>query len=258
MSAQAPSSIRRIGYFHFVADRWRDPLGSLERELKELKSIRDALIVLPEFFNCGDQCNPGEKPAIGASTCRSSLAGLSRKYGVVFVAALVDESTRFNSAWLIDADIKCDPWRWLCHKNRDDHPDTQLRLKLYQPSPDDPINQSNPCYWKGVHIGALICNDAVDGMDFTRMLVRLSENSGRGVVCVPARMGSQSFGNDPISGPCEPGSYCVLANSDPQGCRSFIASARGIKVHQSDQSVRNDLALLTWQDLEAVDAAPRA
>jgi len=236
--------IEGIGFFEFVTDGWRDPLGSLECELeKKACRFHDAPVVLPEFFNCGDRCDPGDVPAIGALQTRRFLAQFSRKYRVAFVAALVDEPSRFNSAYLIDADLADDPWRLLCHKRFDDC------SKLYEPFTQEQSSR-NPLFWKGVHVAALICNDAAFG-GYEKMLATLKLNAERSVVCIPARMGFESFQNDPILNPHDaPGPYSVLANSKPGGCPSFIAGRRGFKAVQCGSSGANALAVRTWAELD--------
>jgi hypothetical protein len=117
-----------LGFFHFVTNQWKDPLGSLESQLKknlrECLADRDFLIVLPEAFNFGADFNgPHSPPGITAKDALIQLSEFSRKYGIVFVTSLLEaaddrvNSPFLNSAYLVDGGLSTPtPWRWLCHK----------------------------------------------------------------------------------------------------------------------------------------------
>ena len=244
MQTELTQVIEGIGFFHFVANNWKHPLGSLECELKKNLRGRNFLIVLPEAFNFGADYNGEAKtPKIPAERALRRLAHLSRKYGVVFVAGMLHAVERFNSAYLIDADLGVPPWRLLCHKRSDDHPADYP--KLYELGPDELTNCRNPSHCKGVYIGALICNDAVSlSKDMER---RLRECSGRTLLCVPAWISDRTALREETDGPPDP-YYWVLANSHQSGYQSFIR--RGKNLEQRGGDGQNALVVRTWDELD--------
>ncbi len=245
-----------VGFFHFVANRWKDPLGSLrqqlsteprlERRLKDL-SGRDFLIVLPECFNFeGDYKNRNLEPKIPASDALRQLADLCGEYRIVFVTGALDEVKKVNSAYLVDADLGPPQWRLLCHK-RD--PDGTER---YTCCPDEPTNCGNPTHWKGAYVGALICVDVQRSM--LTMAKRLAECKcgSPSVLCIPAWVNAASgLFPDQEQRVGLPGAYHVLANSDPNGCQSFITNRQGDKVAKSGRE-QNVLSVRTWAELDTM------
>jgi hypothetical protein len=242
--------IRGIGFFQFVENQWGDPIGSLEEELRNSLPGRDFLIVLPEAFNLGADYN-GKSPSpprIPAKEALAQLAGFSRDYGVVFVTSVLEAiddripSKYLNSACLVDHDLgTVAPWRLLCHKREDD------RSKRYEPCPDETTNCRNPSHCQSVYVGALICRDIQQSI---AMQTRLKEHGGTTVLCVPAWMNNDYFQHDTVSPLFPPGSYWVLANSNPIGCRSFITNRRGRKVEPLGADGKNCLVVKTWAELE--------
>jgi predicted amidohydrolase len=83
--------ISGIGFFQFVEDKWIDPIGSLEKQLREQRPARDSLIVLPEAFNFGADYkdNSPLPPRIPAREALAKIAQFSRCYGVVLVAGIL-------------------------------------------------------------------------------------------------------------------------------------------------------------------------
>jgi hypothetical protein len=257
-----------VGFFHFVANQWKDPVGSLkhqlsreprlERRLKDLPG-RDFLIVLPECFNfAGNYRDNGFEPKISANDALQQLADISREYRIVFIAGLLHAIDRFNSAYLVDADLgppqigdacrgqvtSCRSVRLLCHKAGRDGTDK------YTPSPEEAVNCGNPSHWKGAYVGALLCVDT-QRWGFT-MENRLTECKcgGPSVLCIPAWMNDASglFSNEEQKAG-RPGPYRVLANSDPEGCQSFITNRQGDRVVKSGKE-ENFLFVRTWAELD--------
>lgn len=185
-----------MGFFHFVANQWKDPLGSLrhqlsreprlERRLRDLPG-RDFLIVLPECFNfAGDYKNMALEPKISANDALRQLADLSREYRIVFVTGVLHAIDNFNSAYLVDHDLGTPtPWRLLCHKMVPDHTDQ------YKICDEEPTNCRNPSHWKGAYVGALICVDAHRSLTMENRL-KECKCGGPSVLCIPAWADSAS------------------------------------------------------------------
>jgi hypothetical protein len=232
-----------VGFFHFVENQWKDPLGSLETALEGCDCLDNRLIVLPEAFNVGANYREGVLPTIPAKQALERLAEFSGKYGVVFVAGLLHKIDRYNSAFLVDAALQEHPWRLLCHKGGWDG------VGNYQPCSATPIHSENPFHCKGVHVGSLICVDA----NFPRAMEdRLYECSGPTLLCIPAWMDDTFAPDGRVA--CLPGPYRVLANSDPSGCGSFITNRDGRKVAQiggkTQPLARNTLVVRSWAEID--------
>jgi len=52
---------------------------------------------------------------------------------------------------------------------------------------------------------------------------------------------------NPYAQPCP---YWVLANSHPNGLRSFIANRHGIKFEEMEEGGQNALVMKTWDELD--------
>jgi predicted amidohydrolase len=115
--------------------------------LKDLPG-RDFLIVLPECFNfAGDYKNMKLEPKIPANDALRQLADLSREYRIVFVTGLLHAIDRFNSAYLVDADLGPHEWRLLCHKRDRDC------TEHYTCYPDEPTNCGNLLTGRALTLG---------------------------------------------------------------------------------------------------------
>lgn len=226
-----------VGFFHFVENHWKDPLGSLEKALRRCcDSLDDRLIVLPEAFNVEADHSKGANPTIPAQLALERLGERSEEYGVVFVVGLIET---YNSAYLVDTRLREHPWRLLCHKRTPD-------WGKYLACSVNPANDDNPSYSRGVCVGSLICADA--NLISGTMEDRLKECPGIAVLCVPARMDANSFQNDTSKG-----FYWVLANSNPSGCGSFITNRQGRKVEwvgKKDAPASNTLVARSWAELD--------
>jgi hypothetical protein len=237
-----------VGVFHFVEDRWRDPLGSLDAALSRCGSLEDRLIVLPEAFNLGADYNEGALPAIPARSALERLVEFSRRHRTVFVAGLLHLIDEYSSACLIDATLQDDPWRLLCHKSLNDG------VGKYRACSTSPPNCHNPFHCRGVDVASLICSDA----NKSRVIEdRLHECTGLTLLCVPAWMDANSFNGESVSSSHPTGPCSILANSNPNGCGSFMTNKQGEKIKQigtkKEASRYNALVVASWAELENGD-----
>ncbi|MGC9970842.1 MAG: nitrilase-related carbon-nitrogen hydrolase [Bryobacteraceae bacterium] len=236
--------LERIGFFHFVCDHGK-PLPSLIAALSEHNEISGSPVVLPEAFNIG-------KPYREAGCCNfdpsvlSSLCGLSMKYQVVFVAGLIVETSGkpyppYSSAYLIDGEGP----RLMCHKMTKDgydhrnctpctaNCDGENFVRNCTPCTancdgEDPVQYGDAC------IGAVICRD-VDHSRFDALVQRVKGfDSAWKILCVPSCMSRHYFSGNTLSDLRLKGKYVVLANSDPEGCGSFVTNTDGVKVRRAE------------------------
>jgi len=219
----------RIGFFAFVQNDL-NPIDSLKSALQPFASsrykIRDTLIVLPEAFNkAAPYHNHPEPPRHNARSFLNRIADVAKRYEVAFVVGVLHDRKR-NSAYFVTG--ACPP-RWMCDKEYDE------RQGQYVPCRRNCFGE-NPIYgYKGTDIGALICSDAVhQGVGVsakTTLLRKLSRRaSRRQIICVPAAMGSQSWGTLKDSWD---GRYVVFANSVSRnygGRASFITNKQHTEV----------------------------
>ncbi len=225
-----------VGFFRFVAG-YDTPLPSLETALEKQGRVGGSLIVLPEGFNIGKyyrnmgQCNY-DRTALGA------LQSLAGKYSVTFVAGMIVEEPNapmppFSSAYLIHASSST----LICRKHGNDGYPNYTPFNAVADAP-------NPIQCGGSSIAAIVCMDCDSPQVFRPIEDRLSKAQGPKIVCIPACM-NNDYGDHAIAGSW-PNHYVVLANSDPQGCNSFI-SKDGTIMERDNRGLENSIVLSTLQ-----------
>ena len=236
--------IARLGFFRFIADG--NPLCLLEDALSSYgDSLPGSLVVLPEAVNYGKTYYLYDKdaPMLPPGDAARKLAALSRAYGVVFVAGLLDRQCRCNSAYLIRSQGEPALMR---HKTRGDC--TQSYDACEAPCGKNPINSQDAC------IGALICNEAECHAAWLAQELDRHAGPRRKVICIPASMTSTYLSGDSLdSAPWFSGKYyTVLANSRPcpDGTKSFITNKRGLKAPDSEP--HGGLFLKPWHELDSL------
>ena len=169
------NDLKAVGVFHFGNPDKSGPLGSLKETLATAPDPTDTLIVLPEGFNVPGGFYPGNDPD---PSVRSALLELSEAQGIAFVAGLIDDDPRYNSAYLIDAACK-ESIRLLSRK----------RQQPGQNYISDPQYESEPVLHRGFGIASLICHDLKVCDDDTRKNLidhPAWAECGRRILCVPA------------------------------------------------------------------------
>jgi predicted amidohydrolase len=218
-------------------------LGELIAAIEKRADIAASLIVLPEAFNLGREYDTNHTPKTAPLLDeRSVLAELSRVaayYDVIFVASLIETSTRWNSAYFIDAGTP----RLMCRKIIDDF-SQEYRRCIGDCDGENPIRDS-----EGLCIAALICADAMpdsassaskDHKEARQRLnvLRSKLTDQQQVLCVPAYM--NTLHNDPrnYSG------GLILANSRPGSC-SFIKNGDGAHLIRTEHDCRQNQVQLS-------------
>jgi len=211
------------------------PVASLKTALERHGKVGGSLIVLPEGFNIGKyyrnegRCNY-DREALAA------LQLLAAKYNVTFVAGMIVQEPNapnppFSSVYLIHASSST----MICRKHGDDgYPN----YTPFNAVPDAP----NPIQYGDSSIAAIACMDCDNPRVFRPIEGRLSKLQGPKIVCIPACM-NNVYGDHAIAGSW-PNHYVVLANSDPQGCNSFI-SKDGTIMERDNRGLENSIVLST-------------
>jgi len=149
-------NLESVGVFHLGDTDQTCPTRSLECELeRRCPDIKKSLIVLPEAFNVADGYYAGTGPT---PSIRKKLVHFSERYGVAFVAGLVEDKPAsgnqkgFNSAYLIDASAES-AIQLISQKRNNAQPDCAV------PNPD---GTRKIVRHRGFGITALICNDFME------------------------------------------------------------------------------------------------
>lgn len=233
------------GFFHFGCDHER-PIESLHYALTEATNVSGALMVLPEGFNIRKHYRNPDLPGDHRPTVLRHLQELATVYCVTFVAGLIIRQRGFlerpplSAAYLISRS-QC---TLMCYKRLPDN------SRNYTPRARD-FEISNPKQHNGHWIGALICRDA--GEDHERCIALqerfdavASPTAACRFLCIPGHMyrhlyGGGSIGNDVPLRPESKNMVTIMANSDPEGCRSFITDTAGrIVCNISDADMRRN------------------
>ena len=91
----------------------------------------------------------------------------------------------------------------------------------------------------------MICNDVNRYAE--ELAARIDEcNSTHKVICIPGCMQETWFGTGPLD--YWKGKHVVVANSNPNGCGSFITNTKGEREIFCKR--RNTISLKTWAQLE--------
>jgi predicted amidohydrolase len=222
----------KLGFFRFIAD-YNKPIESLEAAIKAHGDVCGSLIVLPEAFNLGkyyrDVGDCDHHPEI-----LDELQAIAASFHVTLVAGLILEgpdgpTPPFSSVYLIGRSDST----LMCRKNGDDG------YSMYTPFKGDPIPQ-NPVQCGGSSTAAIICMDCDNPAVSRRIKAELAKVDGPKIVCIPACM-SSVYGDHAIA-ESWPNHYVILANSDPNGCRSFI-SKNGTILERDNREQGNKIIL---------------
>ncbi len=228
--------VTRIGCFHF-AERHDDPFSALRKAIGEHGDVRGSLIVLPEAFNYGKGYNekPPEAPRCQATRAVNELTALATTLRVVFVVGLLNPP--YSSSYLVSSK----GGRLISHKKTDDCSQTYVPCER-ECDVENPVQHDDAC------IGVLLCNEI---QLYARTLTARVDESKctRKIVCIPACMDAAWFGNGPLTYDYWKRKHVVLANSNPNGCGSFITNADGERDVYREQ--QNRIMLRILEDLEA-------
>jgi len=203
------NDLKAVGVFHFGNPDKSGPLGSLKETLATAPDPTDTLIVLPEGFNVPGGFYPGNDPD---PSVRSALLELSEAQGIAFVAGLIDDDPRYNSAYLIDAACK-ESIRLLSRK----------RQQPGQNYISDPQYESEPVLHRGFGIASLICFDFTDCDKHKRPALidhPAWAECGRRILCVPACSTGRCCLKKAAGNWVQ--SVCIAAANGEMGDRSFI------------------------------------
>jgi len=216
------TNLESVGVFHFGDSDQTCPAHSLECELERLRSdVKNSLIVLPEAFNVPDGYCLGTGPT---PSIRNKLVHLSGRYGVAFVAGLVEDKPAngnqngFNSAYLIDASAES-PIQLISQKRDNAQPSCAIA---------NPNGTRKIVRHRGFGITALICNDFMEDCYASEISALLGNEDWAScemrVLCVPA----WSTHSGRLSWVCQqyryPDQICIAASN---GCPSDISFVRG-------------------------------
>jgi len=221
----------RAGFFHFGVDH-DQPLESLRAALRETRETSGALLVLPEAFNIGKPYRRADQRCDYHPVVLRHLLDLSAELDVTFVAGLIvrrlgmRERPPLSAAYLISGPSRC---AVMCYKGWPDNTDN------YTPCPRT-CDAMNPLHCSGHWIGAIICRDLDDTPRSVALQTRFEaldqSRTHCRFLCVPGHMykyyfGAGAIGNDAQLRPDTRNTVTIMANSDPQGCRSFITNSAG-------------------------------
>jgi len=233
-SAFRMTNLESVGVFHFGDSDQTCPTQSLQYELeKRCVDVKNSLIVLPEAFNVPDGYYLGAGPT---PSIKNKLVHLSERYGVAFVAGLVEDQPvngnqkGFNSAYLSDA--SAEPALQLISQKQDPaQPSCAVR---------NPKGARKIVRHRGIGIAALICNDFMEDC-YASEVSALLGNEGWAfcemrVLCVPA----WSTQSGRLSWVCQQYSeqICIAASN---GCPSDISFVRGKGFQETLLPVRPEL-----------------
>ena len=188
--------------------------------------------MLPEAFNIGRPYRRADQGCNYGPGVLKQLLALSNAFNVTFVAGLIvrrlgmREWPPLSAAYLISDRTRCTV---MCYKGWPDNSDN------YTPCTRT-CDVMNPLLCNGHWIGAIICRDLDDtercvalqnrfeALDQSRTCCRF--------FCVPGHMyryyfGAGAMGNDAQLRPESTNTVTIMANSDPEGCKSFITNSGG-------------------------------
>lgn len=248
---------RKLGLFRFVAD-YNKPVASVEAAIKVHSDIGGSLIVLPEAFNIGKYYGDQGGDCDHSRKIFDQLKTVAGSFDVTFVAGLIVEEPNgptppFSSAYLIDGSGGI----LVCRKHGDDRSDVspltaenvrllwnapiskRIRLPNYTPFETTP-DVRNPIQYRGSSIAAMICMDCNDEQVSGPVKEGFSKQAGPKIVCIPACI-NKDFGDEAIAG-MWPQHHVILANSNPNGCRSFI-SKDGTIIERDNRGSENSIVL---------------
>lgn len=224
----------RFGFFRWV-DGYDNPIESLRAALAvSAAELQGSLIVLPEAFNIG-KFYRDEGPCNYNREILTDLQQIASSAQLSFVSGLVIERRNgpmppLSSASVIDGAGE----HRLCWKKGDD------RSLNYTPCADE-RHLLDPVEYDGTILAALVCMDC-DNPTLERVLgSRLASMEGPKVVCIPACM-NKRYGGQAIAR-AWPDHYVILANSDVNGCKSFISSNGAIVLEDDGQATNR---IVSW------------
>ena len=177
------------------------------------------------------------------------LQAISVAFKITLITGLIIRNIEFqalppfSAAYLI-SDSRC---TLMCYKTLVDNSDN------YSPCTQD-CDLMNPMQCNGHWIGALICMDVDDtqrGITLQKQFETLDRSgSACRFFCVPACMykyyyGGGAIGNDAQLRPESTNTVTIVANSDPEGCKSFITNSAGkIITHVPEERRRANVIVL--------------
>ena len=199
---------------------------------------RNSLIVLPEAFNNGRSYYdyPRGQPSFVCHEMVYELTRIAAQFGTAFVTGLLDPPKA--AACFIDQDGAT----LMRHKMGDD------QTGHYAPCTAG-CDFGNPIEKGGVYLGTLVCND-IQG--HARGIAERLDQRGDipRIVCIPCCMGAQWFGSGPLTTIYWKGKYVIVANSNADGCGSFIANTTGAR--EIIRSPKNKVVLQSWGELDSL------
>lgn len=246
---------RKLGFFRFVSD-YNKPVASVKTAMTVPGDISGSLIVLPEAFNIGKYYGEPGGDCDHSPRILDQLQTVAGSFDVTFVAGLIVEEPGgprppFSSAYLIDGAGRT----LVCRKHGDDRSDISpptaenVRLRLNAPITNRCPNYTpfetlpdvrNPIQYRDLSIAAMICMDCNDERVSGSVREGFSKQAGPKIVCIPVCM-NKDFGDEAIAG-MWPQNHVILANSNPNGCRSFI-SKDGTIIERDNRGPENSIVL---------------
>ena len=188
---------------------------------KTIGSICESLIVLPEAFNIGkgyrQQGESNHEAAVLAQ-----IQDLARAFQVTFVAGLiirepdgpVSPDPPYSSSYLIDGTCVV----LVSRKFKPDGNATTAYTVCDKP------DHQNPIWHGGACLIALICIDSDDPTRKTRLLETFSDEPK--IICIPACMNGHTAPKAVATNWAS--QQVILANSDSEGCGSFVSKGGAI------------------------------